>query len=120
MVAICAFLIILVILFGVEAVRGFFFGTLGVVGWVLAVVLGLGLIISIGEGWHKIREEEKREAAARKKQKQQNKANLKALKTENPAEYKKLTAGSRLALYMYGGAILIAALALGLLLIFVK
>lgn len=46
MVAICAFLIILVILFGLENVRTFIFGTFGVVLTVVLVILALGGLIA--------------------------------------------------------------------------
>lgn len=79
MVAFAAFLIILVILFGLENVRGFFFGTLGIVGWALAIILGLGAIISLGEWVHK-------EAQDDKKERQKQKADF---KKNNPEEYAK-------------------------------
>ena len=53
MVAVAAFLIILVILFGLENVRNFFFGTLGVLAWVLIGVLGLAVLGWLIGGWDK-------------------------------------------------------------------
>lgn len=44
MVAVAAFLIVCVILFGIENVRNFFFGTLGVVGWAIAIFIVFGLL----------------------------------------------------------------------------
>lgn len=67
MVAAAAFLIILVILFGLENVRSFFFGTLGVLGWFIAgfIIIGSG-IIAIGK-FEKMLEERKKAKAAGKK-----------------------------------------------------
>lgn len=45
MVSVAAFLIILVILFGVDGVRSFVFGTFGVVAWVVVSLLALGAVI---------------------------------------------------------------------------
>ena len=59
MVAICAFLIILVILFGVEAVRSFVFGTFGVIAWVVIGIFGLAGLIYAGEWLDKIFKERK-------------------------------------------------------------
>lgn len=67
MVAVCAFLIILVILFGIEGVRSFIFGSFGVLAWVILGILGLGAIISLGEWWHKELEEDKKRRKAAKK-----------------------------------------------------
>lgn len=91
MVAIAAFLIICVILFGVEAVRGFFFGTLGVLGWVLFGIMALGGILYISEWWQETRKIEKEVEAKRKAERAKAKAELARLKKENPAEYKKRT-----------------------------
>ena len=59
MVAICAFLIILVILFGVEAVRSFVFGTFGVIAWIVIGIFGLAGLIYAGEWLDKIFKERK-------------------------------------------------------------
>lgn len=89
MVAIAAFLIICVILFGVEAVRGFFFGTLGVLGWVLFGIMALAGILYLSEWWQETRKIEKGVKAKRKEAIAKTKAELKQLKKDNPAEYKK-------------------------------
>ena len=91
MVAIAAFLIICVILFGVEAVRGFFFGTLGVLGWVIFGIMALGGILYLSEWWQETRKIEKEVEAKRKAERAKTKAELARLKKENPAEYKRRT-----------------------------
>lgn len=91
MVAIAAFLIICVILFGVETVRGFFFGTLGVLGWVLFGIMALGCILYLSEWWQETKKIEKESKAKRKEAIAKAKAELKQLKKDNPAEYKKRT-----------------------------
>lgn len=91
MVAIAAFLIICVILFGVEAVRGFFFGTLGVLGWVIFGIMALAGIAYFSEWWKDTRRIEKEDEAKRKAERAKAKAELARLKKENPAEYKKRT-----------------------------
>lgn len=67
MVAIAAFLIVCVILFGVENVRNFFFGTLGVAGWVIAILFVLGLAIVSIDKFGKILDERKKAKAEGKK-----------------------------------------------------
>lgn len=91
MVAIAAFLIILVILFGIEAVRSFFFGTLGVLGWVIFGIIALGGILYISEWWRDTKKNEKELEAKRKADTAKKKAELAKLKKENPAEYKRQT-----------------------------
>ena len=92
MVAICAFLIILVILFGLENVRTFIFGTFGVVLTVVLVILALGGLIAFEDWLKKSHEEEKKRAAEEKKKKLAAEAEFKA---KYPEEYKKGKAKSR-------------------------
>ena len=105
MVAIAAFLIICVILFGLEAVGGFFFGTLGVLGWVIFGVMALAGIAYLSEWWKDTRRIEKEAEAKRKEAVAKAKARDARLKIENPEQYKKEHAGRRFALWMYGGAL---------------
>jgi len=95
MVAVCAFLIILVILFGVEAVRSFVFGTLGVIGWIIAGFLALAAIISIVELYAEDHKASKKAAAERKAA---DAAAMAKLQKENPKEYKKTIRRGRLGL----------------------
>ena len=102
MVAVAAFLIILVILFGLENVRNFFFGTLGVFAWIIVGILALAAII-VAVDW--IEKEIKNDIADAKKEKEQRKKQKQAmadLKKNDPATYRKLTAGKRTALWAYG------------------
>lgn len=99
MVAIAAFLIILVIIFGLENVRTFIFGTFGIVAWVAIIILGLGALVIFGEWCHKIGLEEKKEREEERKKKAEEKAKFKA---ENPKEYKSIR---RFNAIMIGGLI---------------
>lgn len=94
MVAAAAFLIILVILFGLENVRNFVFGTFGIVAWIVLGILGLGAIIMFEEWLEKARQEEKKAKAARKLEKDAEKSAEKAkmalLKKTNPKEYRRI------------------------------
>lgn len=92
MVSIAAFLIILVILFGLEGVRSFVFGTFGVVLTVILAVLALGGLIAFEDWLKKSHEEEKKRAAEEKKKKLAAEAEFKA---KYPEEYKKGKAKSR-------------------------
>lgn len=92
MVAICAFLIILVILFGLENVRTFIFGTFGVVLTVVLVILALGGLIAFEDWLKKSHEEEKKRAAEEKKKQLAAEAEFKA---KYPEEYKKGKAKAR-------------------------
>jgi hypothetical protein len=91
-VSIAAFLIILVILFGLEEVRSFVFGTFGVVLTVILAVLALGGLIAFEDWLKKSHEEEKKLAAEEKKKKLAAEAEFKA---KYPEEYKKGKAKSR-------------------------
>lgn len=102
MVAVAAFLIILVILFGLENVRNFFFGTLGVFAWIIIGIFALAAIIC-GIDW--LEKEIKNDIADAKKEKEQRRKQKQAmanLKKNDPAAYRKLTAGRRTALLAYG------------------
>lgn len=92
MVAICAFLIILVILFGLENVRTFIFGTFGVVLTVVLAILALGGLIAFEDWLKKSHEEEKKRAAGEKKKQLAAEAEF---KEKYPKEYKKGKAKSR-------------------------
>lgn len=59
-----AFLIILVILFGVEATRAFVFGTLGLVGWLLVAFLVFAIISSVIQSYKERTGKAKREYLA--------------------------------------------------------
>lgn len=59
-----AFLIILVILFGVEATRAFVFGTLGLVGWLLVAMLAVAMISSVVQSYRERKGKAKREYLA--------------------------------------------------------
>lgn len=86
MVAIAAFLIILVIIFGLENVRSFIFGSFGIVAWIVLGIFGLGAILMLGEWIHKERlDDKKRKAEAKAK----NDARLAELKAKDPEAYKK-------------------------------
>lgn len=86
MVAIAAFLIILVIIFGLENVRSFIFGSFGIMAWIVLGIFGLAAILWFGEWLHKERvEDKKRKSEAKAK----NDARLAELKTKNPKAYKK-------------------------------
>jgi uncharacterized membrane protein YuzA (DUF378 family) len=102
MVAIAAFLIILVIIFGLENVRSFIFGTFGIVAWIAIIILGLGALVLFGEWCHKIGIEQKKEHEEERKKKAQEKAEFLKLKTENPKEYKSIR---RFNAIMIGGLI---------------
>lgn len=95
MVAVAAFLIICVILFGLENVRGFFFGTLGVVGWVIFGILALGALVLFGEWLEKERQEEKK---ARTAQKEADKALIENMKKNDPKTYKSIVRMRKFAL----------------------
>lgn len=94
MVAAAAFLIILVILFGLENVRNFVFGTFGIVAWIVLGVLGLGAIIMFENWLEEERQKEKKAKAARKLEKDAEKSAEKAkmalLKKTNPKEYRRI------------------------------
>lgn len=65
-----AFLLILVILFGVETTRALFFGTLGFIFWAIIILVGIGLLV-LGLKDDRTPEEKKKdeaELAERKKQ----------------------------------------------------
>lgn len=93
MVKVAAFLIILVILFGLENVRNFIFGTFGAVAWIILAILGLGALVMFGEWLEKEREEEKKIKAANKLEKEAKKAaekeKMELLKRTNPKEYRR-------------------------------
>lgn len=59
-----AFLIILVILFGVEATRAFVLGTLGLVGWLLVAFLVFAIISSVIQSYKERTGKAKREYLA--------------------------------------------------------
>ena len=64
-----AFLLILCILFGVEATREMFFGAVGFIFWVIVILVGAGLLITIFKDYepdHAEEERKKREAEAKK------------------------------------------------------
>lgn len=94
MVAAAAFLIILVILFGLENVRNFVFGTFGIAAWIVLGVLGLGALIMLENWLEEERQKEKKAKAARKLEKDAKKTAEKAkmalLKKTNPKEYRRI------------------------------
>lgn len=47
MIKFLAFLLILCIMFGVEATRSFIFGTFGFIFWTIAILAGIGLLIDL-------------------------------------------------------------------------
>ena len=95
MVAIAAFLIILVIIFGLENVRSFIFGSFGIVAWIVLGIFGLGAILMLGEWIHKERlDDKKRKAEAKAK----NDARLAELKAKDPEAYKKERRSNALAI----------------------
>lgn len=59
-----AFLIILVILFGVEATRAFVFGTLGAIGWLIVAFLVFAIISSVVQSYKERTGKAKREYLA--------------------------------------------------------
>lgn len=95
MVAAAAFLIILVILFGLENVRNFVFGTFGIVAWIVLGVLGLGAIIMFEEWLIKALKEDK---AEHKAQKEAEKALVKDMKKNDPKTYKSIVRTRKFAL----------------------
>lgn len=95
MVAAAAFLIILVIIFGLENVRNFIFGTFGVLAWVVIGFFGLAAIIMFGEWWHKESiEDKKRKSEVKAK----NDARLAELKVKDPKAYRKERRANALAI----------------------
>jgi hypothetical protein len=108
-VSIAAFLIILVILFGLEEVRSFVFGTFGVVLTVILAVLALGGLIAFEDWLKKSHEEEKKLAAEEKKKKLAAEAEFKA---KYPEEYKKGKAKSRAFLIYICSVVAILAILL--------
>lgn len=84
MVAIAAFLIILVIIFGLENVRAFIFGTFGIVAWIAIIVLGLGALVIFGEWCHKISADSKKIDADKKEKREKEEAAFQKLRKENP------------------------------------
>ena len=87
MVAAAAFLIILVILFGLENVRNFVFGTFGIAAWIILGIAGLGALVLFGEWLEKERQEEKK---ARIAQKEADKALIENMKKNDPKTYKSI------------------------------
>lgn len=108
MVAIAAFLIILVIIFGLENVRSFIFGSFGIVAWIAIIILGLGALVIFGEWWHKTSQIEKKEAEKERQKKAEEKAKFKA---ENPKEYKSIR---RFNIVMIGGLVTFVLIFTGL------
>ena len=95
MVAAAAFLIILVILFGLENVRNFVFGTFGIAAWIVLGVLGLGAIIMFEEWLIRALKEDK---AAHKAQKEADKALIESMKKNDPKTYKSIVRTRKFAL----------------------
>jgi ABC-type antimicrobial peptide transport system permease subunit len=86
MVAIAAFLIICVIIFGLENVRSFIFGSFGIIAWIVLGIFGLAAILSLGEWIHNERmSDKKRKSEAKAK----NNARLAELKAKDLKAYKK-------------------------------
>ena len=72
-----AFLLILVILFGIETTRALFFGTLSVLFWGLLIIVGIGVLIdALKDG--RTPEEIKK---AKEEEREANKAAMKANKS---------------------------------------
>lgn len=111
MVAVAAFLIICVLLFGLENVRGFFFGTLGVVGWAIFGILALGTLLMFVDWLGKEAKDECKNAKKRKEHRLACKKDLAELKVKNPKQYRKIQAKKAL-LVLYIGLPLVAAIAL--------
>ena len=84
MVAIAAFLIILVIIFGLENVRAFIFGTFGVVAWITIVVLGLGALVLFADWCRKIPADSKKIDADKKEKREKEEAAFQKLRKDNP------------------------------------
>lgn len=85
MIKFLAFLLILCIMFGVEATRSFIFGTFGFIFWALIILAGIGLIIDYCE---KHNTPEKKEA--REKEKARQKAKEKAELEQIYAAYRRI------------------------------
>jgi dolichyl-phosphate-mannose--protein O-mannosyl transferase len=109
MVAVAAFLIILVILFGLENIRMFIFGTFGVVWTVVLVILILGGLIALEDWIKKTNEIEKKRAAEEKKKQLESEAEFIA---KYPEEYKKSVAKDRAFFIFIGSAVAIVAILL--------
>ena len=75
MVKLLAFLLILVILFGVEATRAFIFGTLGIAFFIFAGIIFLCLVINVYEELR-----DKRTPEQKKADKEKNKTDPKTAK----------------------------------------
>lgn len=120
MVKLAAAIIIACLLFGVEAVRAFMFGTLGVIGWALFILLCLAFLGWLIGGWDENigKKPIENPAQAKKRQEAQNKAELRELeklKESNPTEYHKIERRRKIAiasgiLFIVVFACLIAAL----------
>jgi hypothetical protein len=95
MVAAAAFLIILVILFGLENVRNFVFGTFGIAAWIVLGVLGLGALIMFEEWLIKALKGDKK---AHNAQKQAEKALVRDMKKNDPKTYKSIVRTRKFAL----------------------
>lgn len=103
MVSIAAFLIILVILFGLEEVRSFVFGTFGFLAWVAIILIGIGSIVSWEESTRKARKEareaEKKENAALKQAKLNTKRALVELKKSDKKAYNRVKRPERIFIW---------------------
>ena len=66
MIKFLAFILILCVLFGVEATRSFIFGTFGFIFWVIVILAAIGLVIDYVEKHNTPEKKEAREKAKEK------------------------------------------------------
>lgn len=118
MVAIAAFLIILVILFDVEGVRSFVFGTFGLVAWFFVAIIAIyiigkiiDIIVADAKNAPKVREEERK---AKEAEKAEWNKHLEELKAKDPKKYKKTVRSNNTLTFFFIFMLSMGVLAAGL------
>lgn len=102
MIKFLAFLLILCILFGVEATRSLIFGTFGFIFWALIILAGIGLAVDL---FKDKRTPEQKEADAKKKAEQAEKE--KELAESWRASYRRIFWPIIITVAILGGLILL-------------